>query len=308
MKDEDYIKKWLEGTLTEEEKQAFEGSGEHQSLERLSEALQAFKAPEYDVTKELSRLQETRSEKAGKGKVVTMNWIKPLLRVAAVFVLLSVAYIYLTRDSTVTVQTLMAEKTEVFLPDSSLVTLNAGSTLEYPEKNWEKQRQVNLNGEGFFKVAKGSRFDVQTSSGTVSVLGTEFNVKNRKGYFEVICYEGLVQVESQKQVVKLKPNHRFRIINGDVKTEALTPAVAPSWVAGESSFASVPLKFVIKEFERQYDMSVITGDVDIDQRFTGAFVHNDMTLALKAITLPVNISYQIQENKQVTLSGDKKID
>ena len=308
MKDEDYIKKWLEGTLTEEEKQAFEGSGEHQSLERLSNALQAFKAPEYDVTKELSRLQETRSEKTGKGKVVTVNWIKPLLRVAAVFVLLSAAYIYLTRDSIVTVQTLAAEKTEVFLPDSSLVTLNAGSTLEYPEKNWEKQRQVNLNGEGFFKVAKGSRFDVQTSSGTVSVLGTEFNVKNRKGYFEVICYEGLVQVQSQKQVVKLKPNHRFRVINGDVKTDELSSAVAPTWVVGESSFASVPLKFVIQEFERQYDVSVITGDVDIDQRFTGAFVHNDITLALKAITLPVNISYQIQENKQVILSGDNKID
>ena len=308
MKDEDYIKKWLEGTLTEEEKQAFEGSGEHQSLERLSNALQAFKAPEYDVTKELSRLQETRSEKTGKGKVVAVNWIKPLLRVAAVFVLLSAAYIYLTRDSTVTVQTLAAEKTEVFLPDSSLVTLNAGSTLEYPEKNWEKQRQVNLNGEGFFKVAKGSRFDVQTSSGTVSVLGTEFNVKNRKGYFEVICYEGLVQVQSQKQVVKLKPNHRFRVINGDVKTDELSSAVAPTWVVGESSFASVPLRFVIQEFERQYDVSVITGDVDIDQRFTGAFVHNDITLALKAITLPVNISYQIQENKQVILSGDNKID
>lgn len=308
MKDEDYIKKWLEGTLTEEEKQAFEGSGEHQSLERLSNALQAFKAPEYDVTQELSRLQETRSEKTGKGKVVAVNWIKPLLRVAAVFVLLSAAYIYLTRDSTVTVQTLAAEKTEVFLPDSSLVTLNAGSTLEYPEKNWEKQRQVNLNGEGFFKVAKGSRFDVQTSSGTVSVLGTEFNVKNRKGYFEVICYEGLVQVQSQKQVVKLKPNHRFRVINGDVKTDELSSAVAPTWVVGESSFASVPLRFVIQEFERQYDVSVITGDVDIDQRFTGAFVHNDITLALKAITLPVNISYQIQENKQVILSGDNKID
>lgn len=308
MKDEDYIKKWLEGTLTEEEKQAFEGSEEHQSLERLSNALQAFKAPEYDVKKELSRLQETRSEKTGKGKVVKVNWIKPLLRVAAVFVLLSAAYIYLTRDSTVTVQTLAAEKTEVFLPDSSLVTLNAGSTLEYPEKNWEKQRQVNLNGEGFFKVAKGSRFDVQTSSGTVSVLGTEFNVKNRKGYFEVICYEGLVQVQSQKQVVKLKPNHRFRVINGDVKTDELSSAVAPTWVVGESSFASVPLRFVIQEFERQYDVSVITGDVDIDQRFTGAFVHNDITLALKAITLPVNISYQIQENKQVILSGDNKID
>ena len=144
---------------------------------------------------------------------------------------------------------------------------------------------------------------METSSGVVRVLGTEFNVKNRENYFEVICYEGLVQVQSAQQVVKLNPNQMFRIINGEVTTEALSLQVSPSWLAGESSFSSVPLKYVIQEFERQYDVSVIIKNVDIDQRFTGAFIHNDITLALKAISLPVNIDYQLEENKQVILSG-----
>ena len=48
------------------------------------------------------------------------------------------------------------------------------------ENKWKNERSVNLDGEGFFKVAKGSKFDVETSAGTVSVVGTQFNVKNRK--------------------------------------------------------------------------------------------------------------------------------
>lgn len=303
MKDEDYIKKWLEGTLTEEDERAFKGSEQQKSLDRLSRALPAFKAPEYDVAAELSRLEQARTSKAEEGRVVPMKWMKPLLRVAAVFVLLSVVYVFLTRDALTTIETLVAEKTEIVLPDSSLVTLNAHSRLMYPTKKWNGKRKVTLDGEGFFKVAKGSRFDVETSSGVVRVLGTEFNVKNRENYFEVICYEGLVQVQSAQQVVKLNPNQRFRIINGEVTTEALSLQVSPSWLAGESSFSSVPLKYVIQEFERQYDVSVIIKNVDIDQRFTGAFIHNDITLALKAISLPVNIDYQLEENKQVILSG-----
>ena len=303
MKDEDYIKKWLEGTLTAEDERAFKGSEQQKSLDRLSRALPAFKAPEYDVADELSRLEQARTSKAEEGRVVPMKWMKPLLRVAAVFVLLSVVYVFLTRDALTTVETLVAEKTEIVLPDSSLVTLNAHSRLMYPTKKWKDKRKVTLDGEGFFKVAKGSRFDVETSSGVVRVLGTEFNVKNRENYFEVICYEGLVQVQSAQQVVKLNPNQMFRIINGEVTTEALSLQVSPSWLAGESSFSSVPLKYVIQEFERQYDVSVIIKNVDIDQRFTGAFIHNDITLALKAISLPVNIDYQLEENKQVILSG-----
>lgn len=303
MKDEDYIKKWLEGTLTEEDERAFKGSEQQKSLDRLSRALPAFKAPEYDVAAELSRLEQARTSKAEAGRVVPMKWMKSLLRVAAVFVLLSVVYVFLTRDTLTTIETLVAEKTEIVLPDSSLVTLNAHSRLMYPTKKWNDKRKVTLGGEGFFKVAKGSRFDVETSSGVVRVLGTEFNVKNRENYFEVICYEGVVQVQSAQQVVKLNPNQMFRIINGEVTTEALSLQVSPSWLAGESSFSSVPLKYVIQEFERQYDVSVIIKNVDIDQRFTGAFIHNDITLALKAISLPVNIDYQLEENKQVILSG-----
>ena len=307
MKNEDYIKKWLNGTLKEEERQIFEASEEYRSLDRLSKATEAFRAPEFDVDKALERLQEAKPQ--GKtGRVVAMNWLKPLLRVAAVFILLSIGYIYLTRDAITEVQTMAAEKVEIFLPDSSFVVLNASSHLTYPEKKWENERKVVLDGEAFFKVARGSRFDVETGLGMVTVLGTEFNVKNRDDYFEVICYEGLVQVKSLQKVAELQPGHVFRVVDGSIITEKISSDVSPSWLQGESFFESVPYMQVIKEFERQYDKTVVSRNVDVNQFFTGGFVHDDITLALRSITLPLNISYQIGENKQVIISGDKQVE
>ncbi len=78
--DNDLVRKCLEGTLTEEEKAAFEGSGEYKSLIKLSRYIPAFKAPEYDVQSGLARLQ---AEKASRGKVVSISWPTTFLKIAA---------------------------------------------------------------------------------------------------------------------------------------------------------------------------------------------------------------------------------
>ena len=94
--------------------------------------------------------------------------------------------------------------------------LNAKSLLAFNKKDWKQEREVELDGEAFFKVAKGSSFNVITKSGTVTVYGTQFNVKQRDNYFEVICYEGLVGVTYNSQETKLKPGDSFLIIDGEI--------------------------------------------------------------------------------------------
>lgn len=300
---EDYVNKWLQGTLTEEEKTTFERTEEFKSLEKLSKSLKSFKAPEYDISLEYERL---RSARPLKGKVVAMNWLSPLLKIAAVFAVMAGSYFFFLYDASTVVETLAAEKTELTLPDKSFVALSAFSRLSFHERKWKKQRRVELEGEAFFKVAKGSRFDVLTSSGTISVLGTEFNVRNRKDYFEVICYEGSVEVQSAHEVVKLLPKQMFRMISGVVDKDNIATDNAPAWRVGESSFKSVPFLYVMQEFERQYNVSVTTRNVDTDQLFTGTFTHSDMSLALKSITIPLNLTYQIAEDKKIVLTGDIK--
>lgn len=303
MEKEEYIKKWLQGTLNEEGKGFFERTEEYKSLEKLSKSLVFFKAPEYDIHAGYERLRYVRSS---KGKVVAMNWLSPFLKIAAVLILMAGSYFFFLYDAPTLVETMAAEKTELTLPDSSFVVLNAFSRLSFYEKKWKKERRVELEGEAFFKVAKGSGFDVLTSSGTISVLGTAFNVRNRKDYFEVICYEGSVEVQSAHEVVKLLPKQMFRMISGVVDKDNIAADNAPGWRVGESSFKSVPFLYVMQEFERQYNVSVTTRNVDTDQLFTGTFTHSGMSLALKSITIPLNLTYQIAEDKKIVLTGDIK--
>ena len=139
---------------------------------------------------------------------------------------------------------------------------------------------------------------MQTISGVVSVLGTQFNVKNRDNYFEVKCFEGKVGVLYNGKFTELSAGKTMRVVNGTVFNN-LTDLKHPTWVDNMSSFKSVPLAHVIAELERQYNVKVIV-DIDAKKLFSGTFVHNDINLALQSITLPFGLNYTI-ENEIITL-------
>ena len=304
MSNQEFIEKWLNGTLSDEEKVIFAQTEEYKSLERLSKALPLFKAPDFDIPAEFQHLQANKH--SGRiAKSVTMYWLKPLVRVAAVLILLAGSYFIFLSNPLTTITTQASEKSELFLPDSSAVRLNASSTLTYHKRNWESKRQVTLQGEAFFHVAKGSTFDVETEQGVITVLGTQFNVKVRAHYFEVVCYEGLVQVKSSQTEIKLEPGRMLRIVNGAIATDNHTVEQSPAWLALESAFESVPIAEVFAEFERQYNVTITTENVNLNQLFTGRFVHTDIHLALKSISIPLDLKYEIDEAKKtVVLSGE----
>jgi len=299
--DNDLVEKWIDGTLTEEEKAIFESSGEYKSFAKLSDSFMAFKAPEYDVQSEFSRLQ---LKKPSRGKVVSLTWKTTFFKVAAaVTVFFACYYFFIYNDlSSIMIETQAGVKKEILLPDSSQVVLNAMTTLGYSKQM--KERVVDLDGEAFFKVKKGSRFDVITSTGTVRVLGTQFNVRQRNDYFEVVCYEGLVLVESKGKSLELRPHEIFRSIKGVVIDGVNIQDMAPSWIGNESSFQSVPFSEVIRELEIQFNVSVAANQVDVTQIFTGRFSHSDLSLALKSIALPLNLNYQIKDKRHIVLSGE----
>ena len=301
MENKKYIEKWLKNSLSEEEKRVFETTQEFDSLEKLDKALLKFKAPEYNVESELARL---KGKKQAKAKEVKVSWLQPLLKIAAVITIVFMGYYLLFLNSATTVESTFAQKIELTLPDNSEVTLNASSSISYVENQWKKQRAVELIGEAFFKVAKGSQFDVKTSSGVITVMGTQFNVKVRNNYFEVVCYEGLVAVKSANEEVKLPPNHIFRIVNNNVLNDSIFVDTTPSWLANESSFMSIPFEQVVKEFERQYSVTITTNNVDLSQLFTGRFTHNDISLALKSISFPLKLHYELEEGQHILLTGD----
>lgn len=300
MNKEEYIRKWIDGTLTEEEKVLFESLEDFKSLEKLNDALKSFKAPDYNVESSLSKL---KSRKKKSGKVVTFPWMKSVVRIAAVLILIITGYFFFYLNTNTTVETAVAEKTEIFLPDSSFVNINALSQLTFKANIWKYKRKIQLQGEAFFSVAKGAQFDVITSGGTVSVLGTEFNVKNRGDFFEVVCYEGKVQVLNDNQLNDLLPGQSLSVVNGQFRKYENVKEISPGWISNQSNFTSVPFFEVIKELERQYGVTVKAEDMDMKQLFTGSFEHNDLEHAIRAITLPLNAQYQILSDDQIILSS-----
>jgi transmembrane sensor len=302
MKREELISKWLDNDLNDQELEAFKNLEDYDDLIKLHNGLQAFKIDNYDTSKELENILSTINTKKAVDAKKQTHWFKPFIRVAAILAICFSLYYYTTTLNT-NINTEVAQKTTVDLPDESTAILNAKSLLAFNKKSWKNQRDVELEGEAFFKVAKGSTFNVITKSGTVTVYGTQFNVKQRDNYFEVICYEGLVGVIYNSEETKLKAGDSFLIIDGKIIAKEKENRATPSWLNNESQFKSMPYKEVLSEFERQYGVTFNQQNIDNKQLFTGNFTHENIDIALKSITLPLQLTYS-KTNHTITLKRE----
>ena len=299
---ENYLAKWLNNELSEAELAEFKKSDEYASYRRILDVSNTMEAPEYNVEEVLMAVNNRRTLQ--ETKVVQLNPFKKFMKVAAVAAFLVMGSYFYLNSLGEKVTTQYAENKEVLLPDNSEVILNADSQLSYSEKKWDEERNIKLNGEAFFKVTKGKRFTVDTNAGTVAVLGTQFNVENRENLFEVTCYEGLVSVTYDGKETKLPAGTSFIVVNGQISESKEIEATEPSWMNAESTFKSIPLKYVLQEFERQHNIRVETKGIDDQQLYTGSFSNTDSDLALKSISMPSQIKFKL-EGKKVLFYAEK---
>ncbi len=292
---ENYLAKWLNNELTETELAEFKKTCEFASYQRLLEVSDTLKAPDFDSDEAWMALQNKRV--LHSPKVVQLHPFRNFLRVAAAIAIIVVgSYLYLNfRNDTIATQ--YAENKEVLLPDTSKVILNADSKISYSAKKWDDERSISLEGEAFFKVAKGRRFTVATKDGIVTVFGTQFNVEHRRDFLEVTCFEGLVGVTFNGKETKLPAGTSFLAIKGNVLKASAPEADVPAWMNAESSFKSIPLKYVFDEFERQHNITVKTENIDLEQLYTGTFSNTDKNLALQSISVPSRIKFKLEGNK-----------
>lgn len=290
MKEEKLIQKWLDGELSPEEKRELEQFDAFKDYQKIDAAAQYFKAPKFDADTTYTNIQAQKEKENTR-----TNWLANISKIAAVLIIGFLAYTFLFQDSLTEVSTQIATSENISLPDNSQVNVNAASYFAFNENQWKQKREVQLKGEAYFKVAKGEKFTVVTPLGNVSVKGTQFNVKQRNNIFVVSCYEGLVEVTTAKDTILLPAGKEYRKINGSSLVESIS-AQTPAWIAGESNFTSTPLKEVFNELERQYNIKVHLKNLTFgaDRTFTGSFVHNNLQQALKAITIPFNLTYKIE--------------
>jgi ferric-dicitrate binding protein FerR (iron transport regulator) len=154
-------------------------------------------------------------------------------------------------------------------------------------------------------VAKGKTFTVNTSYGTVQVLGTKFNVRKRKDLFEVSCYEGRVSVSLSGRTAVLTAGKSIAMVNGNLRDVRSFSDPQPLWLMEGTSFENVPLSMVLEELQRQYDVKVKIGDKALlDKKFTGSFVNNDLGKAVEVISYIMDLKYDLKDNKVVELYAE----
>ena len=298
MNRENLIKKWLSDELNATENVAFKQLDDYQSHIDIIENAQHFRASKISEIDDFNVFKTRYSEQ--KPPIRKLYWTH--IRIASVLVIALGIYFTFFYNNFTEIQTLANQKTTIELPDNSSVRLNALSRLKYSKRKWDTNRAVNLEGEAYFIVAEGKQFDVLTSVGVVTVVGTEFNVKQRQNYFEVKCYEGIVKVSSDNIIRQLKAGDVYTVSNGKF-SEGKTTYNEPQWTNAISSFESISLDQVLSELERQYNIKIILKNVNTDRLFSGGFTHKDLDNALISITQPMNLTYEISSSNSVVIYG-----
>ena len=297
MDKEKLLEKWLNNDLTSAELKEFEQLDDFNLNNEIIEGAKSFKASHFSSPASFSEFKTKLKNE--ERPVIQLSAIKMLTRIAAIFVIGIGVYFAFFNNNLTIVQTLASQNETFELPDASTVTLNATSTIKFDEDKWSDKRELSLKGEAYFKVAKGSKFDVKTSNGIVSVLGTQFTVKQRDNYFEVKCFEGVVSVSRKGELHRLTKGKTYRSLNGEISLNT-TNKENPDWLHNITSFESVPMIEVLKELERQYNVSVKTENIDTKRIFTGGFVNNNLEQALQSISVPLNLSYKNNGENKIT--------
>ena len=301
MKENYNLGKWLAGEMTEIQLEAFKKSPEYYTYAKIKDFSSQLTPPDFDTDATYEKVLQSK-----KNKTVFLlqnNWVWKIAAVITLFIGIGLLYSNLSSSS----QMAEAGKRNSFLlPDHSQVVLNSVSELTYKKSNWDNNRECKLVGEAFFKVAKGKTFDIKTSLGTVTVVGTQFNVKSRKNRFEVECYEGKVKVQFDGKKTFLTKGQNIVIQNGKQIDALPSNQSQPNWMHHEMKFSSENLVDVVAEIERQYNIAIELKTISTDQKFTGILPTDNIDIAVKIISTTYHLEQTKTDKKLILQSNENK--
>jgi ferric-dicitrate binding protein FerR (iron transport regulator) len=304
MNTKELLEKWLNNEATPLDMEALNAWPYFELYKKIDRHTKDIEVPTHDIISGLKDVKKDPSFRStATRKKPRLISLPTLFKIAAIFVLFAVSSVFVTAIPT-NIQVPMASIETIDLPDSSKVTLQENASIRYKKYGWPFTREVTLAGEAYFEVAKGKTFTVLTSTGTVQVLGTKFNVSTKKNMLIVSCYEGLVAVTTKGTTTEVTPGDSFTFGNATTNNKVYT--TKPSWINNESSFVDVSFDTVLMEIENQYKVTIKTNNIDVDLRYTGSFTHRNIDEALRTITLPLNLSFSKDSKNDIQIYKLKK--
>ncbi len=163
------------------------------------------------------------------------------------------------------------------LSDGTKVWMNADSRLKFPVQFTEKTREVYLLcGEAYFEVTRdeSNPFRVHTSRGVVTVLGTEFNVRDYADEREVVTtlVHGSVKYQEGENLVVLNPGEQViaRGTDDNLSVREVNVREFTGWKDGQYVFYNRTLEVLMRNIERMYDVTVFFVNPEVKWlRFSG---------------------------------------
>ncbi len=212
-----------------------------------------------------------------------------------------------------TIQTPHGGEYHVVLSDGTQVWLNASSSFRFPIRFTGKERSVELEGEGYFEVAKNTSQPFKVSvagKGEVEVLGTHFNVNayEDEDRIKTTLLEGSVKfsvLKGQETSVTMMPGQQSQL-SSDGKLQLVNDVnmeEAVAWKNGQFYFESADLKTILRQFKRWYDVEVVY-EATVSNRKYFAIISKKSTLLEVLKALQANdIKYRIEGKKLIVLAG-----
>lgn len=307
---EKLLLKYIDGECTEEEKVKV-AAWLDADPRHMKEYMTLRKLNDISIwqTDSASQVREKRKVRVIKLNKATMAEV---LKVAAIFVIAFIAVRFFApgdgyKDELV-MQTLhvpAGQRAELTLQDGTKVWLNAKTTLTFPTQFSDEVREVKLDGEGFFEVARNEHtpFIVNAQQYDVKVLGTKFNLiaYSQDGGFETALLEGAVEVleHSKTKGIILKPNEQAFLESGKLTVSSIVNKDRFLWREGIISFDNTTFAELVHKLELYFDRDIEIKNPEIlNYKYTGKFRMKDgMEHIIRVLQLRHAFSYQIDEER-----------
>lgn len=210
--------------------------------------------------------------------------------------------------SMITVESNDNSRTRLVLPDGTEVCLNSGSSITYPSRYTDSERNVTLSGEAYFKVThnKEKPFIVNALNKKykVKVLGTEFNMQAYRddNVIQTTLIVGSVQVDIQGNNTKtvLLPSQKaiYSVQNNELEVVTANTDRETDWMYSRLVFKKTPMPEVLARLSRFYKVEFDVRNKIIDTyTFTGTFEDKPLYQVLDYMKISSQIDYNITYQK-----------
>lgn len=268
------------------------------------------------MEKKINGTAEEKSRVIPMQQVIFMGLtLRQVLRIAAIVILLLIPGYFLYHYLAIPPEKQLVASSDVLtgiLPDGSEVTLNAGSTLNYPSAFRDGKRDVSLDGEGYFEVSHNKKkpFIITAGDMHVKVTGTSFYVNTRSGEkkMEVILNNGSVILyfdNDPGKGIQLKPGDCAEI---DTYARQIRVSVNEdpnylAWKTRKIIFQNESLDKVALTLNKVYHTNfIIAAPMLSSCRLTATFDNQPLPSVLKVLKATLDLNFK-ESGQNIEITG-----